>query len=244
MGFNTWNRFQCNINETLVRDTADAIVVSGLVDLGYVYLNIDDCWQVSRDENGKIVEDPKTFPSGMKALADYVHSKGLLFGLYSDSGYFTCAGRPGSSSASKITRIRVQSEKETLGMHIVRQSLHSRGERLGILNDLSVLVSGHLPAVVNVKINVTQVYKTRDDNRIGSISHQRFIDVALKAVPRIETHLRLQTQSLQIKENNERIHYQCKVQWTGQARRANSTYENENTEKEDSGSFLSKTQCS
>ena len=102
MGFNTWNRFQCNINETLVRDTADAIVASGLVDLGYVYLNIDDCWQVSRDENGKIVEDPKTFPSGMKALADYVHSKGLLFGLYSDSGYYTCAGRPGSLGYEEI----------------------------------------------------------------------------------------------------------------------------------------------
>ena len=55
MGFNTWNRFTCNINETLVRDTADAIVASGLLDLGYTYLNIDDCWQVSRDGNGKIV---------------------------------------------------------------------------------------------------------------------------------------------------------------------------------------------
>lgn len=86
----------------LVRDTTDAIVASGLLDLGYTYLNIDDCWQVSRDGNGKIVEDPKAFPSGMKALVDYVHSKGLMFGLYSDAGFYTCAGRPGSLGYEEI----------------------------------------------------------------------------------------------------------------------------------------------
>ena len=96
MGFNTWNKFGCNINEKLARDTADAIVEAGLDKLGYVYLNLDDCWQVSRTNDSKIVVDPNTFPSGMKALADYVHSKGLLFGLYSDAGFKTCAGRPGS----------------------------------------------------------------------------------------------------------------------------------------------------
>ena len=96
MGFNTWNKFGCNINEKLARDTADAIVEAGLDKLGYVYLNLDDCWQVSRTNDSKIVADPNTFPSGMKALADYVHSKGLLFGLYSDAGFKTCAGRPGS----------------------------------------------------------------------------------------------------------------------------------------------------
>ena len=89
MGFNTWNKFGCNINEKLARDNADAIVEAGLDKLGYVYLNLDDCWQVSRTNDSKIVVDPNTFPSGMKALADYVHSKGLLFGLYSDAGFKT-----------------------------------------------------------------------------------------------------------------------------------------------------------
>ena len=101
MGFNTWNKFGCNINEKLARDTADAIVNSGLDKLGYIYLNLDDCWQVGRDNNSVIIEDAN-FPSGMKALADYVHSKGLLFGLYSDAGYKTCAGRPGSLGYEEI----------------------------------------------------------------------------------------------------------------------------------------------
>ena len=102
MGFNTWNKYGCNINETVVRDTADAIIKSGLDKLGYVYLNLDDCWQVDRDKDNRIVPDPEAFPSGMKALSDYVHSKGLLFGLYSDSGYQTCAGRPGSLGYEEI----------------------------------------------------------------------------------------------------------------------------------------------
>ena len=101
MGFNTWNKFGCNINEKLARDTADAIVNSGLDKLGYIYLNLDDCWQVGRDNNSVIIEDAN-FPSGMKALADYIHSKGLLFGLYSDAGYKTCAGRPGSLGYEEI----------------------------------------------------------------------------------------------------------------------------------------------
>eukprot|EP01137_Pigoraptor_chileana_P021820 Opistho-2@86001 len=96
MGFNTWNHFACGINEQLIRDTADVIVSSGLRDAGYNYVNLDDCWQISRDANNVIQADTTAFPSGMKALADYIHSKGLKFGLYSDAGYKTCAGRPGS----------------------------------------------------------------------------------------------------------------------------------------------------
>jgi alpha-galactosidase len=65
-------------------------------DAGYEYVVIDDCWQVDRDEQGNIIPDPKRFPSGMKALADYVHSKGLKFGIYSDAGTLTCQKRPGS----------------------------------------------------------------------------------------------------------------------------------------------------
>jgi alpha-galactosidase len=96
MGFNTWNKFGCNVDERLIRETADAMVETGMLAAGYRYLVIDDCWQVSRDTNGRIVADPERFPDGMKALADYVHGKGLLFGLYTDLGPKTCAGRPGS----------------------------------------------------------------------------------------------------------------------------------------------------
>jgi len=101
MGWNSWNHFGCGINEKLIRDTADTIVSTGLKDAGYLYVNLDDCWQRSRDAKNNIVPDPKDFSSGMKALADYVHSKGLLFGLYSDAGHKTCAGRPGSLGFEK-----------------------------------------------------------------------------------------------------------------------------------------------
>ncbi len=96
MGWNSWNKFQCNVDENLIRQTADAMVSSGMKDAGYQYVVIDDCWQVSRDKSGNIVADPQHFPSDIKALADYVHSKGLKFGIYSDIGTKTCAGRPGS----------------------------------------------------------------------------------------------------------------------------------------------------
>jgi alpha-galactosidase len=96
MGWNSWNKFGCNVSEDLIKSVADAMATNGMKEAGYQYVVIDDCWQVSRDENGFIVADPQRFPSGMKALADYVHSKGLKFGLYSDAGTKTCAGRPGS----------------------------------------------------------------------------------------------------------------------------------------------------
>lgn len=96
MGFNTWNRFHCDVSEDLVRETADAMVDSGMRDAGYAYVVIDDCWQVDRSPEGEIVPDPQRFPSGMEALADYVHDRGLKFGLYTDAGPMTCQGRPGS----------------------------------------------------------------------------------------------------------------------------------------------------
>ena len=96
MGWNSWNKFGCNINEELIRNTIDTLNSSGLIEAGYKYINLDDCWQNSRDENGTIVPDERTFPNGIKPLVDYAHSKGLLFGLYSDAGTKTCAGRPGS----------------------------------------------------------------------------------------------------------------------------------------------------
>jgi alpha-galactosidase len=102
MGWNSWNKFGCDVSETLVKGAADALVASGMKDAGYQYVVIDDCWQVSRDAAGKIVVDEKRFPSGMKALADYVHSKGLKFGIYSDAGTQTCAGRPGTKGHDEI----------------------------------------------------------------------------------------------------------------------------------------------
>ncbi|MFC1747005.1 glycoside hydrolase family 27 protein [Candidatus Neomarinimicrobiota bacterium] len=96
MGWNSWNYFGCDVNEDLIRQTADAMVASGMKDAGYVYINIDDCWHGVRDSLGFIHPDPERFPSGIKALADYIHSKGLKLGIYSDAGYRTCAGRPGS----------------------------------------------------------------------------------------------------------------------------------------------------
>ena len=97
MGWNTWNKFGCNINEQLIRDTIDTLNSSGLLEAGYKYINLDDCWQIDRNnETNEIIADPDKFPSGIKKLADYAHEKGLLIGLYSDAGNKTCAGRPGS----------------------------------------------------------------------------------------------------------------------------------------------------
>jgi len=95
MGWNSWNKFACNVSEKLIMQMADEMVSSGMQDAGYQYIVIDDCWQVDRDENGEIVVDKDRFPHGMKYVADYVHSKGLKFGIYSCAGSKTCAGRPG-----------------------------------------------------------------------------------------------------------------------------------------------------
>jgi alpha-galactosidase len=96
MGWNSWNKFACEINEAKIREVADAMVSSGMKDAGYQYIVIDDCWHGQRDSLGFIHPDLTRFPSGIKALADYIHSKGLKFGIYSDVGYQTCGGRIGS----------------------------------------------------------------------------------------------------------------------------------------------------
>ncbi|MEW9552970.1 lectin [Nonomuraea sp. NPDC050783] len=97
MGWNDWNSFGCNVNDGLIRQTADIMVSSGMAAAGYTYVNIDDCWSTrSRNANGDLVPDPQKFPNGIKALADYVHSKGLKLGIYSSAGTTTCAGYPAS----------------------------------------------------------------------------------------------------------------------------------------------------
>eukprot|EP01080_Neovahlkampfia_damariscottae_P011039 gene11039-3745_t len=102
MGWNTWNKFGCNINENLIKSTADVMISSGLSDLGYKYINIDDCWENTSRENGKLIPDPNTFPSGMKNLSDYIHSLGLKIGIYSSAGHTTCEKRPGSLNYEEV----------------------------------------------------------------------------------------------------------------------------------------------
>ncbi|MEU3454662.1 ricin-type beta-trefoil lectin domain protein [Micromonospora sp. NPDC006766] len=104
MGWNSWNSFGCNINESLIRQTADAIVTSGMRDAGYQYVVVDDCWfNPNRDSAGNLQGDPGRFPGGMKALGDYLHSKGLKFGLYQVPVDKTCAqyfgGYPGATGS-------------------------------------------------------------------------------------------------------------------------------------------------
>jgi alpha-galactosidase len=97
LGWNTWNKFGCGINETLVRDVADAMISQGLAAKGYNYINLDDCWMSKqRDGAGRLVADPIRFPSGIKALADYLHGRGLKLGIYSSAGTVTCEKYPAS----------------------------------------------------------------------------------------------------------------------------------------------------
>ncbi|GAA1928702.1 glycoside hydrolase family 27 protein [Streptantibioticus ferralitis] len=97
MGWNSWDTFGCNANEQIVKDTADFMVSSGMRDAGYQYLTIDDCWMSrSRDAGGNLAPDLQKYPDGLAALAAYVHSKGLKFGVYESPTYHTCQGFPGS----------------------------------------------------------------------------------------------------------------------------------------------------
>ena len=99
MGWNSWNKFQCNINEDFIKRTADAMVSTGMRDAGYQFINIDDCWSIesaARDASGALQPDPNRFPNGIKPIADYVHSLGLKMGIYGDRGSETCGHRAGS----------------------------------------------------------------------------------------------------------------------------------------------------
>lgn len=96
MGWNTWNTFEENIDETLIRETAEAMIASGMRDAGYEYIVLDDAWMTSqRDADGNLVADPVKFPSGMKALGEFLHERGFKFGIYNCAGHETCAGFPG-----------------------------------------------------------------------------------------------------------------------------------------------------
>ena len=97
MGWNSWNRFQANVDERLIRETAEAMVETGMREAGYRYVVVDDGWEArERDGSGQLVADGDRFPGGIAALAEHVHSLGLRFGIYTDAGTATCEGLPGS----------------------------------------------------------------------------------------------------------------------------------------------------
>ncbi len=103
MGWSSWNLFRHKISENLIKEIADAMADSGLADAGYQYVNIDDCWQASeRDENGRLQCDKLNFPSGIKALTEYVNSRGIKLGIYSSNGTHTCEDYPASLRNERI----------------------------------------------------------------------------------------------------------------------------------------------
>jgi alpha-galactosidase len=103
LGWNNWYATFCDVDEQLIKQTADAMVASGMRDAGYRYVNIDDCWMApERDAQGRLQPDRDKFPNGIKALADYVHARGLKLGIYEDVGTKTCAGYPGSLGYEEI----------------------------------------------------------------------------------------------------------------------------------------------
>jgi alpha-galactosidase len=102
MGYNTWNDFRCHVTATDLFNVVDTFKSLNLRKYGYEYINLDDCWAKNRDKKGKIQPDSGTFPNGMKAVADYVHAHGYKFGIYTDRGNATCAGRPGSLKFENI----------------------------------------------------------------------------------------------------------------------------------------------
>jgi alpha-galactosidase len=102
MGWNSWNMFGATVNAEVIRQTADAFLTSGLKDAGYEYIVIDDHWHGGRGADGRLFPNPQKFPDGMKAVADYLHARGLKFGIYSDAGPMTCGGRPASQDNEEI----------------------------------------------------------------------------------------------------------------------------------------------
>ena len=125
MGFNSWNYFALNINEEIFKEVADAFVRLGLDSAGYKYINMDDGWAYKRrSKDGHVVVDEKKFPNGLKHLSDYIHSKGLKFGIYSDAGTYTCGGQAGSLGYEKIDA----SDYATWGVDYLKyDNCHSEG---------------------------------------------------------------------------------------------------------------------
>ena len=121
MGWNSWNTFGPDIDEEIVRTTADAMVSTGLKDAGYDYVCIDDLWEADERVVGKLSWDRKKFPEGIKPVADHVHSKGLKFGIYSCAGSHTCAGKPASYGYEEV-------DAQTCKLIVIDQTIRSVGE--------------------------------------------------------------------------------------------------------------------
>ncbi|CUM53152.1 unnamed protein product [Debaryomyces fabryi] len=104
MGWNSWNIYGCDINETVIIEAAEKIKELGLQDLGYEYIVMDDCYQLHGRDNStnKIVADPEKFPNGIKHVADSIHDLGFKFGMYSSAGRYTCGGYPGSLNNEEL----------------------------------------------------------------------------------------------------------------------------------------------
>jgi len=103
MGYSTWNHLGCQgVTSQAIRQVAQALIERGLQKRGYTYINIDDCWAVERDSFAKLAPDPVAFPEGMRGIADFVHSQGFKFGLYTDRGAWTCGARPGSADHEHV----------------------------------------------------------------------------------------------------------------------------------------------
>lgn len=108
MGWSSWNTFRQNISEDLILDTAAAMKKTGLLDAGYRYINLDDCWQSSmRDENGRLQGDLEKFPSGIKSLIYNINQMGMKVGLYSSNGTLTCEDLPASLGRERLTHKRL-----------------------------------------------------------------------------------------------------------------------------------------
>ncbi|MFC2128916.1 glycoside hydrolase family 27 protein [Bacteroidota bacterium] len=102
MGWNSWNLFEGDVSEDLLKGIADAMAENGMLEAGYEYIIIDDIWQGGRDNRNRIIPDPQKFPNGIKALADYIHSKGLKLGIYSTAAKWTCAGYTASEGFEEL----------------------------------------------------------------------------------------------------------------------------------------------
>ncbi|KAG8432929.1 hypothetical protein GDO86_017263 [Hymenochirus boettgeri] len=191
MGWMTWQRYRCNIDckndpdncisENLIKSMADKMANSGWRDLGYVYLCIDDCWSLKkRDSTGRLQADPERFPSGIKNLANYVHSKGLKLGIYGDMGNYTCGGYPGTTLETikidaetfaswevdmlKFDGCYSTSEEQALGYPKMSEALNATGRP--ILYSCSwPAYQGGLPPKVNYTLlgNICNMWRNYDD---------------------------------------------------------------------------------
>lgn len=190
MGWLAWERFRCNtdcdedpkncISERLFMEMADRLAQDGWRDLGYTYLNIDDCWIGGRDDKGRLVPDPKRFPKGIAFLADYAHSLGLRLGIYEDLGNFTCMGYPGTTldkvfqdaqtfAEWKVDMLKLDgcystSEEKAKGYPMMAAALNATGRPIAFSCSWPAYEGG-LPPEVNYSLltDICNLWRNYDD---------------------------------------------------------------------------------